>query len=220
MNIVKGMLRESPYLGVFGFATEDVVLLPNTASGEEVKLVGDSLGSEILEVSVASSPLLGVFVAGVGKKIIAPEIASKEEIAELESKGLEVKVLNGITALGNLVAMNSKGGFVSELIDEKKVEELESFFGIKFFQKPIAGGALPGASIVVTEKGFVADPNTTAEEFKEMEKVFGVKGSMSTANYGDRFVGNDIIANSGAAVVGAQTSGHELIRIDEGLRGD
>jgi len=48
--------------------------------------------------------------------------------------------------------------------------------------------------------------------------TFKVKGIPATANYGDRFIANSVIANSKGTATGANTSGPEMARIDEGKR--
>jgi len=218
MEIVKSTVNASPFLGVFCLATDDVVLLPNRVENKEMKNF-EKLGVEIVNVSVANSSLTGVFVAGLGNKFALPYFSEKNEIKFFEENDLEVITVSS-TALGNLVAMNKNGGIASPLLNKKDVDKMQEFFGVEFEQKQVAGFDLPGAALVVTNKGFIVHPNIGKDEFSGLEKFFGVRGSSTTANYGDPFVGNDVIANSDAAVVGAYTSGHELIRIDEGLRGD
>ncbi|MDP6670630.1 MAG: translation initiation factor IF-6, partial [archaeon] len=81
----------------------------------------------------------------------------------------------------------------------------------------IAESDLIGSNIVLTNKGFIANPMISEKEFKKIEKNTGLEGATATANFGDKFVGNGVIANSNTAFVGLRTTGHELIRIDEGL---
>lgn len=158
-------------------------------------------------------------MAGIGKKVVVPEMAERSEVKALEHAGLEVESVYS-TAIGNLAALNSKGGIISPLMPEAEKKRLENFFGVKFTGMTVAGSDVPGAAIAVTEKGFIVHPNVDEKEFKKIGKIFRVNGAAGTANYGDAFVGNDVIANSKGVVVGAYTSGHELMRIDEGLRGE
>lgn len=216
---MKRTVRGSPYIGVFGVVTEDFGIFPAQATSKELSGLGKALGIEVLQTSLANSSLIGLFAAALGRKVAVPGIVELWEIEKLEEFGFRVRQIEELTALGNLLLMNSKGGIASKLMSGENVKELARFFGVKLRQAPLEGTELPGASAVVTERGFIADPNLTEKEFRMFEGVFGVKGATTTANYGDIFVGNDVLANSTAAVVGMQTSGHELIRIDEGLRG-
>lgn len=219
MEILKRAVRGSPYIGVFSVVTEDFGIFPLQATGKELNGLGETLGIEVVQMPLANSPLIGVFAAALGKRIAVPGIVEPQEIERLEGAGFRVRQIEELTALGNLLLINSKGGIASRMIGEENVKELSRFFGVKLVQESLAGTELPGACAVVTELGFIANPNVTEKEFGGMERAFGVKGATTTANYGDVFVGNDVLANSKAAVVGAQTSGHELIRIDSGLRG-
>jgi len=69
----------------------------------------------------------------------------------------------------------------------------------------------------VTNRGFVAHPNTSDEELDVLEDVFGVEGTTSTANYGDPFVRASIVANSYGIIVGERTSPVEILRIEDVL---
>ena len=219
MEIIKRTIKGSPFVGVFSVITDAVGLFPKYVEKKEIKGIEDILGVEVIRTNIANSSLLGVFIAGVGKKFIVPNIAEEREIEYLEEAGLKVKKIDA-SALGNLVALNENACIVSPLIESGETKEIKKFFRINYYQRRVAGNDLPGSSTVVTNKGFIVHPNVSEKEYKELKKLFNVHGTATTANYGDPFVGNDVVANSNGAIVGLYTSGHELIRIDEGLRGD
>jgi translation initiation factor 6 len=219
MRIEKTSLRGSPFIGVLGAVTEKIALLPRNTTRKEVKMVEDVLGVQVIKTSIASSDLIGALVKGNKKGFVVGEIIEEKELNELEDFGVKVKVVKGFNALGNLIALNDFGGIISPLINGKALKEIEKFFKVKFVKTSIANSEVSGASIAVSNKGFIVNPNVNKKEFKLIEKVFKVKGQASTANYGDVFVGNDVLANSKGVLVGNQTSGFELIRIDEGFRG-
>ncbi|MFH1225041.1 MAG: translation initiation factor IF-6 [Candidatus Diapherotrites archaeon] len=219
MEIEKGTVRGSPYLGVFSVVTEDVAILPKFVEQKEIANYERTLGIEVIKANIMESALAGIFMTGVGKKFVVPYAAGNGEVKFLRSQGLEIEMI-GATALGNMIALNSSGGVVSRLLPHAEREKLADFFGIKFEAMDVAGSDVPGSAITVTENGFIVNPNVNEKEFKMLGKIFGVSGKPTTANYGDPFVGNDVVANSRGAIVGTYTSGHELIRIDEGLRGE
>ena len=217
---MKRTIRGSPYIGVFAAVSEDLGLWPHGTEKKELTGIEENLDIDVLKVSIANSPLLGVFAVVHKKKVLLPYIASKSEVTELENLGLKVMVLPGITAVGNIFALNKNAGLASNWISKKTVKEAGKFLGVEIKQNVVTSMDLPGAILCVTDKGFIVNPNVSKQEFNDMEKLFGVKGSAATANYGDAFLGNSVIANSKTAIVGALTSGHELIKIDEGLRGE
>ena len=54
---------------------------------------------------------------------------------------------------------------------------------------------------------------------KKIQETLNIRGGSATANTGDSFVRNSVIANEKGFIVGDQTTGHELNRIEEALEG-
>ena len=219
MRIDKRTLNASPFVGVFGILTDRVLLIPHTVSPKEARGLGRLAGVEVFEASISSSPLLGALGVGLLDKVALSEIALDKEVQALEEIGLKAKRISGATALGNLVSVAESGGIVSPALSQKQKSELESFFGVKMAESRIANLNLAGASIVATKKGFIIHPQATSAEFSKVKETLKVEGIPTTANYGDRFVGNSVLANSSAVIVGLNTTGHELIRIEEAFYG-
>jgi len=220
LNFAKGTVKSSPYVGVFASTTDEICLIPHSILPKEHKQLETELDTKTLKVNLGGTSLLGVLARGIGKKIAITGIAEKQEINILEKEGLEIMVLEDYSSAGNLIAMNKNGGIVSPLIADKNVKKLETFFDIKFHKIGIAGLDVPGSCVTVTNKGFICHPNTSEEEFTKLEKIFKVKGMATTSNYGDLFVSNSVVANTKGVIAGANTSGIELGKIDEGLRGE
>jgi len=220
MNIIKGTIKASPFVGVFAALSEEILFVPHSVQDKEIKGIEAKLGVEVVKCALANSSLMGVLCKAFGKRIVVPEIAEGTEIRDLEKQGIEVLKLRGVMALGNLVAFNRNAGIASPLMHESQVREMGEFFGIKIRQGRVAGSDLVGAAMVVTNKGFIVHQGINESELKQLEKLFKVRGNPTTANYGDRFIGNDIIANSKGAIVGEMTSPFEMMRIDEALTGD
>jgi len=220
MEIEKAVIKGSPYIGVFAMVSEKFGLFPKTASENEVKAMEKTLGIEGIQTNLANSSLIGVLAVGNSNGIIVPEIVEDHEVKELKEKGVEVKKVKGIAALGNLIEANDSKGICSKAIPKEIKKEIAEFLGIELVEGEIAGTDLIGSCLVATNKGFVVHPQTSEKEFENVGKFLGTEGSKATANYGDVFIGNSVIANSKAAIVGMQTTGHEILRIDEGLRGE
>ena len=220
MNFERGTISSSPYVGIFSSVTEEVALLPYSALSKEVKVIKKKLEVKTIQTSLAGTSLLGLLCVGLGNKFVVSEITKKEEIKTLEKEGLEIMQIEDYTSTGNLIALNKNAGVASPLLKEETIKKLNSFFGIKFKKLRVAQTDLAGACLTVTNKGFIAHPNITEKDFLELEKNFKVNGKATTANYGDLFMGNDVIANTKGVIAGALTSGIELSKIDEGLRGE
>ncbi|MBN2127682.1 MAG: translation initiation factor IF-6 [Candidatus Diapherotrites archaeon] len=215
MEFLKKSIKASPYLGVFCVLTDKYLIHPHGLYKKEFSGF-EKFEVELIPATIASSSLIGVFSKGLNEKLLATYLIEDKEKKELEKKGLKVKTIDS-TAIGNLIAVNENGGIASPLLTEKQVKETEKFFEVPFKVSSIGGSDLTGSCICVTNKGFVVHPNISEKEFTLLEKIFKVKGMPATANYGDRFVANSIIANSKGIAAGENTSGPEMARIDEGI---
>ncbi len=220
MEFIKSTVRGSPFVGVFAAATDSIALLPPSLDDKHVKQWEATLGVPSLRCTIANSTLIGVFCKALGKKIVVPSTAEKAEIKALEKNGLDVFVVQEYTALGNLLALNDQGGIASPLFDPQTLRDLEGFFGVKFKPMTLGGVEVAGSATTVTNKGFIVHPNIAPKEFEALTQTFKVYGTTGTANYGDPFVSNSLVANFHGVIVGEQTTGYELARIDEGLRGE
>jgi translation initiation factor 6 len=216
MRIEKKNILSSPYVGIFASLTDKLGLFPLGLPAEEIKNWEDIFQVEIIPTSIAGSALLGVLCRGNSQGFLLPSITEERELKTLEEQGIKVKQIN-ITAIGNLLTFNDAQGLASELIGEKMVKEIEKFLKIKLTRKNLAEVEITGSSLLVTNKGFIVNPNVSEEEFTLIKKTFGLEGSATTANYGDPFVSNNVLANSSGVVAGINTSGPEMVRIDEAL---
>ncbi|MFH1545149.1 MAG: translation initiation factor IF-6 [archaeon] len=219
MKIKRKKIKGSPFIGVFGLTTERIGLFPRMDKKERKK-IEDFLEVEVIETTIGNSNLIGVLTAGNKKGFVVGEIVESDELRALEQKGVNVKVVPGLNALGNLIALNDYGGILSRLIPKETAREIKNFFKIPFIDAGIANTEIVGSCIACTNKGFIVNPGVTKKEMNAINKVLKVKGSASTVNYGDPFVSNGVIANSKAVFIGEQTSGYEIIRIDDGLGGE
>lgn len=220
MEIEKATLNGSPYVGIFSVLTDKLCLLSVTESKEKVKFISDFFDIEIFQVNIANSSLLGIFATGNKKGFVVSNIIEDYEMDTFENSGIRIMKVPEIIAVGNLAEFNDNNGFCSKMFSEKTKKEISKFLGIDVQYAEIANSNLIGSGLVTTNKGFIMNPNASKEEFDKISKELGVYGTAGTANYGDVFVGNSIIANTNSVLVGIRTSGHELIKIDEGLRGE
>ena len=220
MEITKKNIRGSPYVGIFCTITEKFGLFPKNIERQEAEKLAEFFGVEAIQASIAGTNLLGVLSTANANGVAISGVADEREIAELKGLGLKVAVVNNIAAVGNLVRANDKGGVCAKIFSKESKSTMEKVLGVELRQMEIAGTDLVGSCVVATNRGFLVNPNVSKENFAELKKIFGVDGATTTANYGDVCVGNSVLANGMAAMVGEQTSGFELMRIDEGLRGE
>ncbi len=218
MEIRKTTIHASPFIGVFALATEKLVLLPEKIEKKEEKGMKELFDAETIKTRLADSPLIGVLAVANSRGIVVSGIVEEKEIIKLHEIGIKVKKVQGTKALGNLVEVNDTKGVCSRAISQKTKKEIEDFLGVEIKYADLASEVV-GASIVLTNRGFIVNPNISEKEFSGIEKWTGLSGKATTANLGDQFVGNSVIANSKGAATGSYTTGHELLRIDEALGG-
>lgn len=204
-------------MGLFCVVTDEFALVPAFMETKDVKKLEDTLNVKAIVTTIADTHLLGVLGKGLGKKIIVASTISPEEVHVLEKHGIHVHVMDEITAVGNLLCIQKNGGIISPLIPDVERKKIEKFLGIPLHVMSVSKSELAGSCVIATEKGFLAHPKTMPEEMEALEAIFKVPGMTTTANYGDPFPGNSVLANTYGIMVGEKTSGPELARIDEGL---
>ncbi|MDO8648087.1 MAG: translation initiation factor IF-6 [Candidatus Diapherotrites archaeon] len=217
MKIFRENIKQSPYLGIFSTVTEEIALVPESTEQKEMKKLEAALEVEAIKASIASSSLIGILCKGNTNGFVVPEIAEKQEIKDLESKGLKFKVIKGNLALGNLIAVNEEKAVLSSIIPKKQREEIAKFLKVEAIEAKIAGNELVGSSMVLTSKGFLMNNKASQKEFDKIRDFLKLEGKATTANYGDSYIGNSIIANSKAIIAGSLTTNIEIMKIQEGL---
>lgn len=215
MRIDRATLCSSPFVGVFAVVTEKLALMPHSMLPKEERKLNDFFGVEMIKTKLAESSLIGVMCAGVKNRFVASELVLDNEIQKLEDIGIKVKCIAGVTAMGNLIKVNENGGIASRVLNKKQIEEIEKFLRIKLYVTQVASLDIVGSAVVASNKGFLVHPDVTKEEFELLKKAFKVDGRATTLNYGDKFVGNNAIANSNAILVGDKTTAFELIRVQD-----
>ncbi|WP_450088467.1 translation initiation factor IF-6 [Pyrofollis japonicus] len=216
-------IHGNPNIGVYVFVNNHVALVPPTITQKDKKIIEDVLGVEALETKVADMIINGVMVAGNDKGILLPRIIRPEEydyLREHIGDKVRIEVLNiRQTALGNLIAANNRGALVSPSLDASVLKKIQEVLGVeKIIQKPLANMPTVGSMIVVTNKGGVVHPGVSDEEIKMLNDLFGVEFATATVNFGLYFVKAGLVANDKGAIVGDETTGPELMRIQQALR--
>lgn len=217
MKLDRSTIYNSPFLNIYSYCTEKICLVPHSILAKEERKIEEILNVKVIKTSINRSGLLGVYLSGINEKIVVEKNSiHSEELAHLEKEGLKVKTIaDDNNAFGNLLAINSNYGVASPLFRPETVSEIKKFLKVDIEQKNFAGFDLPGSSIFVSDSLFLINPTIDIKEFNYFVKKFKVPGKATTANYGDVFVGNDIMGNKNGILVGETTSNIEMIKIDE-----
>lgn len=170
------------------------------------------------ETYIAKTRLVGLFTAGNSRAVLLPDVATERERKKLDDAGIEYATIESRdTALGNLVIANDHGAVISTRLEEQR-EEIEEALGVDTETVDIAGTPMPGACGVANSRGVLLHRDVdeeTAEKVKEVLQVEEV--GAGTVNMGSPYVGSGILANDTSILVGEDTTGPEIGRIDRAL---
>ncbi len=208
-------------IGVYIYATDSYVIVPEGLENKEIGLIREILGHKPIETMVGGSRLIGVLVAGNSNGLILGSTVKDEEIEKLKkSLDINIEVLpSKNNAVGNLIAANDKAALVYPGLEKASMQKIQDTLGVEVVARPIAGITTVGSILVVTNRGGLVHPDTTEEELKFLEELFKVPILTGTVNFGVSFVRTGIVANSFGALVGGETRGPEIARIQMALGG-
>lgn len=212
-QIIKADFLGDWNIGIFGFSTEKFCIVSSGVGDKDIEFLED-----LLKVPVAriNHNFAGIFIAANSNGILLPEPMESARKELKENIDCEVSVMESrYNALGNLVLSNDNGAVVSKLFGKKEMEAIGAALGVPVEKGTIAKTSLPGSAAFATNKGVMLHRDATEEENEHVKDVLGVNSSAGTANFGSPWVGACMIGNSRGIVVGAKTTIHEIVRMDE-----
>jgi translation initiation factor 6 len=222
-EISKLSISGNPNVGVFIHATDTYIIVPPGLAEKEVKVVRDVLGVDrIVEGTVFNMRLLGVLVAGNNNGLLLPRTITDDELRVFKKAlgDINIAVVDTVeNALGNLVAANSRAAVVYPYFEPKVVKVIEDTLGVEAHRMAIGGISVVGSVLVVTDRGGLVCPEASEDEVKKLSSIFKVPVVQGTVNFGVSFIRAGLVANSNGALVGEDTTGPELARIQMALGG-
>lgn len=209
----------NPNVGAFLIATDRFLVAPTILTERKVARLAGHLGvKDHVRLRVCGSKLLGVFITANSKGIVVPHLAYDDEVEGLRGLNVEVRPISSrITALGNCVLVNDKGGVVDQMFPRKAIEDMENALGVELAPGTIAGLPYVGSLAVATNSGVVAHPRIGQDEEELIRGALRVPVYKGTVIGGVPYVKVGLIANSHGAVVGRGTTGPELMTIGRAL---
>lgn len=209
---------KNPYIGVIGRANDSIVLLPADCPPRFSALAVENLGAEIIKTRICGTSLIGSMVAMNNNGILLPKNVYREEKALIKTFGVNIAVVEDKhTALGNLILLNDYGAIASMLFSNSALKAMEDTLGCEVERGELAGFKTVGSIGLATNKGAIVHPLVEEEKLKWMEEILRVEVDVGTVNRGIGFVRTGMIANSKGVLVGENTTGPELARIEDSL---
>ncbi|NJE10789.1 translation initiation factor IF-6 [Thermococcus sp. MAR1] len=224
MHIERLDFENSPYLGVYGTATDRVVLIREGLGEKKLEVLREVLKVPIIETSIMKSRIVGIFAAGNSNAIVVPWYVWDAELekinGQLREYGIDTEIVpfqSTLTAFGNLILANDRAALISAKFSREEARKLEDVLGVEVERGMIGDFHAVGSVGVVTNRGGLVHPEATDEELEWLRDLFKVDVYIGTANMGVPFVGSCMLANSHGVVVGHLTTGPEIVKIEEAL---
>jgi len=224
MHIERLDFENSPYLGVYGFATDRVAIVREGLGEKKLGVLREVLKVPLIETSIMKSRIVGIFAAGNSSAIVVPWYVWDAELehinGQLKEYGIDTEIVpfqSTLTAFGNLILANDRAALVSAKFTREEDKKLEDILGVEVERGMIGDFHAVGSVTVVTNRGGLVHPEATDEELEWLRDLFKVDIYVGTANMGVPFVGSCMLANSHGVVVGHLTTGPEIVKIEEAL---
>lgn len=206
--------RGDPNIGFHATVTPGYAVYPPEFKREKFFDKADSL-----ETFIGRTRLIGLFTAGNSNGLLVPDNVTRRELSKLEDSGIMFKVLESReNALGNLILANDNGAVISRKLEEHK-EAIEEVLGVKTAVGTVADLPGVGACGVSNNNGVLLHREATEEEAEHIKQVLQVEEvDIGTVNLGSPYVGSGLIGDDENILVGEDTTGPEIGRIDRTLQ--
>jgi len=209
---------KNPSIGVFGRANDRLGLLPKHCPLNLNEALEAALGIEVFQTNIFGTSLLGPLLAFNNHGLLVSQHAFEKEIRYLKNLDLKVGVLaDRLTAFGNLVLLNDQGAIVPMGLAKGTLRKMEETLDCEVVPCEIRESRVPGAFGVATNKGAILHPLLEEDEICRIEEVLKVKADIGTVNRGMGLLRTGVIANSRGVLLGNESTGPEINRIQDSL---
>jgi translation initiation factor 6 len=219
LPIVRQDILGSVNLGVFSFATDKYGLIRKGVDNRLRIKLQETLGVSFYETDIGQNTIVGVLANGNSNGIIVPYYTRDKEIEYLKKEiDIKIGVVPGIlTCLGNNILCNNNGAIINPGYSDEAEKIIKETLDVEVIKGNIGSSSIPGSLGVANNKGALVSPDITEEQLSEYEKILKVNINTGTINSGVYYVRSGMIVNSNGVMVGTDTSGPELMRIEETL---
>ena len=209
----------SAYVGVFARATDSCVLVRPDVDDDVVADLTDELEVSAVETTVGGSSTVGALATGnENGLLVSSRVLEYEREALEEAVDVPVAELPGnVNAAGNVVLANDYGAYVHPDLTREAIQIINDTLEVPVERGDLAGVRTVGTAAVATNSGVLCHPKATDEELDVLEEALDVRADVGTVNYGAPLVGSGLVANEAGYVVGENTTGPELGRIEDAL---
>jgi translation initiation factor 6 len=217
--VLRASFAGSSYVGVFARATDDCLLVRPDADADLIATMGEELGVPALATTVGGSGTVGALAVGNENGILVTSRSTeREREAIADTAGRPVYELPGrINAAGNVVLTNDYGAYVHPDLSSEAVAVVEEALSVPVERGDLADVRTVGTAAVANNRGVLCHPKSREPELEALEAHLDVRADIGTVNYGAPLVGSGLVATDAGYVVGEDTTGPELGRIEDAL---
>jgi len=212
MKIEKYSYEGDPNIGFYATVTSRYAVYPYNFQKKDVFEIENAV------TRIAGTQLVGLFTAGNENCLLVPKSIKEIEEKKLEKAGIPYQIIESRqNALGNLIICNDKGALISEKLEENK-KEIQEALQVPVKTGKIAGTTNPGVSGKANNNGVLLHRAATEKEAEKTKEALKVeKVDIGTINMGSPYISSGILCNDKSFLVGEDTTGPELGRIDQVL---
>ena len=217
--MLRATFTGSSYVGVFARAVDDLLLVRPDVDDDLADELGAELDADVLATTIGGSNTVGSLVAGNENGVLVSERATereRERVAEVADR--EVRELPGrINAAGNVVLANDYGAYVHPDLSREAITRIKETLSVPVERGDLGDVRTVGTAAVANNTGVLCHPKSREAELQAVEDALDVRADLGTVNYGAPLVGSGLVAADDGYVVGEDTTGPELGRIEETL---
>jgi len=217
--VLRVSVAGSSYIGVFGRVTPDCLLVRRDIDDELAESMADELGVECVQTTVGGSGTVGSLATGNENGLVVSNRITERETERLNKavSGPVVELPGRINAAGNVVLANDYGAYVHPDISRAGVQAIKEALDVPVLRGTLGERNTVGTAAVANNTGVLCHPKATESELETLEDHLDVYADLGTVNYGTPLLGSGLVANDETYIVGEETTGPELGRIEDTL---
>lgn len=209
--------NSNPNIGILAVANDSVAIVPRDAPESFVEAARKALEVEVIRTNLCRTSLIGAMLAINNNGAVVSDHAERSEVEALEGAGLNVAVVKEKhNALGNLILASDEGAVVFKGLRKSTKRAVEETLDCDVTETTSLGRFRTVGSVgVATRRGVLLHPSLGEAELELVEEALGVKADIGTVNMGVGFVKTGLVVNSRGALLGSETTGPEIMRIQD-----
>jgi len=217
--VLRTSVAGSPYVGVFARATASTLLVRRDLDTDAAETLAAELDLDLLQTTVGGSATVGALaVSNENGVLVSSQVTDRERDEIANATDVPVVELPGrINAAGNVVVANDYGAYVHPELTEAAVDAVEEALDVPVLRGSLGDRQTVGTAAVATNEGVLCHPQTREAELETLEDHLDVYADLGTVNYGAPLIGSGLVAGESSFIVGEETTGPEIGRIEDTL---